>query len=87
MASLPPKVPTTLATLDRLIALLGNRSRGPLTNKPKRELLDLCGAYPEPAQATLWKTALKEIRQELVAELAERGARGEPSDEDDEPNP
>ena len=88
MASLPPKIPTTLASLDRLIALLGNRSRGPLTTKPKAELEDLAGAYPDPATATRWKTALKEIRQELVVEEAELRARGEPVDgSDDDTNP
>lgn len=77
MTSLPPRVPTTLAPLDRLIALLGNRSRGPLTTKPKAELEELAGAYPDEATATRWKTALKEIRQELVAEEAELRALGE----------
>lgn len=88
MASLPPKVPTTLAPLDRLITLLGNRSRGPLTTKPKAELEELAGVYPDPSTATRWKTALKEIRKELAAEEAERRARGETSEgPDDDASP
>jgi hypothetical protein len=61
-----------------------------LTDKPRAELLELVGAYPDPATATRGKTALKEIRQELVAEEAERRARGEPVDgldDDDTPEP
>ncbi len=88
MASLPPRVPTSLASLDRLVALLGNRSRGPLTAKPKAELEELAGVYPDPATATRWKTALKEIRRELAAEEAERRARGETSEgSDDDTSP
>jgi hypothetical protein len=74
MASLPPRIPDDVPTLDRLITLLGNRSRGPLTPKPKRELEALCGAYPDPQTATRWKTALKELRADLVAEDAARTA-------------
>lgn len=70
MASLPPRTPDDVPTLDRLITLLGNRSRGPLTEKPKRALEALCGAYPDPQTATRWKTALKELRAELIAEDA-----------------
>ena len=84
MASLPPKVPTTLAALDRLVMLLGNRSKGPLTPKPKRELEELCGVYPDPQTATRWKTELKEIRKELQAEEALRRASGQSEDEDAE---
>lgn len=68
MASLPPRIPDNVPVLDRLITLLGNRSRGPLTEKPKRELKALCGVYPDPLTATRWKTALKELRADLMAE-------------------
>lgn len=84
MASLPPKVPTDLPTLDRLITLLGNRSKGPLGPKPKRLLEELAGVYPDPLTATRWKTALKEIRHELAKEEAERRARGLSLDDADE---
>jgi hypothetical protein len=83
MASLPPRIPDDVPTLDRLITLLGNRSRGPLTQKPKRELEALCGAYPDPPTAARWKTALKELRAELVAEDAPR-APSPPRDETSE---
>lgn len=78
MALLPPRVPTTLAGLDRLIMLLGHRSKGPLTSKTKAELEQLAGCYPDPETCMRWKTALKEIRKELQAEEADRSARGEP---------
>lgn len=78
MALLPPRVPTTLAGLDRLIMLLGHRSKGPLTSKTKAELEQLAGCYPDPETCMRWKTALKEIRKELQAEEADRTARGEP---------
>jgi hypothetical protein len=82
MASLPPKVPTTLAALDRLVMLLGNRSKGPLNPKPKKELEELCGVYPDPLTATHWKTELKEIRKELLAEESQRQATGQPEDDE-----
>jgi hypothetical protein len=78
MALLPPRVPTTLTGLDRLIMLLGHRSKGPLTSKTKAELEQLAGCYPDPETCMRWKTALKEIRKELQAEEADRAARGEP---------
>jgi hypothetical protein len=82
MASLPPKVPTTLADIDRLVMLLGNRSKGPLTPKPKKELEELCGVYPDPLTAQRWKTELKEIRKELLAEEQERKATSQPEDDE-----
>ncbi len=78
MALLPPRVPTTLTGLDRLIMLLGHRSKGPLTPKTKAELEELAGCYPDTETSVRWKTALKEIRKELQAEEAARTARGEP---------
>jgi hypothetical protein len=83
MASLPPRIPDDVPTLDRLITLLGNRSRGPLTEKPKHALEALCGAYPDPQTATRWKTALKELRADLVAEDRVRVAAPPPDDPDD----
>jgi hypothetical protein len=63
MASLPPRVPNDLTHLDRLITLLGNRAKGPLTAQPKHELETLAGVYPDPQTATRWKTALKDLRK------------------------
>jgi len=67
-SSLPPRVPDELTVLDRLITLLGNRTKGPLGPEPKRELSLLCGAYPDPATAARWKTELKDLRRQLLAE-------------------
>jgi hypothetical protein len=79
MATLPPTVPTDLPALDRLILLLGGRAKGPLTSKTKRELETLCGAYPDPPTAGRWKTELKALRADLIAEDAR--AHGQPPDE------
>jgi hypothetical protein len=78
MALLPPRVPTTLTGLDRLIMLLGHRSKGSLTPKTKAELEELAGCYPDPETCRRWKTTLKEIRKELQAEEATNAASGEP---------
>jgi hypothetical protein len=86
MGMLPPRVPTTLAALDRLIMLLGHRSKGPLTPKTRAELEQMAGCYPDPETCVRWKGALKEIRKELQAEEAARGALGEPDiDTEDDP--
>jgi len=86
MGMLPPRVPTTLAALDRLIMLLGHRSKGPLTPKTRAELEQMAGCYPDPETCVRWKGALKEIRKELQTEEAARSALGEPDvDAEDEP--
>lgn len=78
MGMLPPRVPTTLAALDRLIMLLGHRSKGPLTPKTRAELEQMAGCYPDPETCVRWKGALKEIRKDLQAEEATRSTLGEP---------
>ena len=65
---LPPRVPTELEELDRLICLLGNRTKADLTPKSRKALIGLCGAYPDGTTASLWKAELRQIRAELVAE-------------------
>jgi hypothetical protein len=65
---LPPRVPTELATLDQAITLLGNRTKNDLGDKPKKQLLELVGAYPDPATAARWKAELRQIRKELKEE-------------------
>jgi hypothetical protein len=65
---LPPRVPDDLPALDRLITLLGNRTKGPLGPGPTRELTRLAGAYPDPTTAARWKSELKDLRRQLVAE-------------------
>jgi len=77
MGMLPPRVPTTLAALDRLIMLLGHRSKGPLTPKTRAELEQLAGCYPDPETCVRWKGALKEIRKELQAEAATHATGGD----------
>jgi hypothetical protein len=68
MATLPPRVPTELATLDQAITLLGNRTKNALTDKPKKQLIELIGAYPDAPTAARWKAELRQIRKELAAE-------------------
>jgi hypothetical protein len=68
-SELPPRVPTELVDLDRLIMLLGSRSKGTgLTKAVRSELVGLCGSYPDPKAAARWKKALREVRAEMVAE-------------------
>lgn len=59
---MPPVVPGDAASLQRAITLLGNRAAGPLTKKPRKELITLVGIYPSSeAQAARWKFALKTL--------------------------
>ncbi len=76
MATLPPRVPTELATLDQAITLLGNRTKNPLTDKPKKQLIELIGAYPDAPTAARWKAELRQIRKELKAEGEDPEASG-----------
>jgi hypothetical protein len=59
--NLPPKLPGTAVLLQRTILLLGNRTKGELTKKPKSELFELIGAYPTSEQAAVWKQNLKQL--------------------------
>jgi hypothetical protein len=68
MATLPPRVPTDLATLDQAIMLLGNRSKNSLTDKPRKQLIELIGVYPDAPTAARWKAELRQIRKELKEE-------------------
>jgi hypothetical protein len=61
---LPPRVPTDLATLDQAITRLVNRTKNPRTDKPKKRLLELVGAYPDAPTAAVWKAELRPIRKE-----------------------
>jgi hypothetical protein len=60
-ANLPPKLPGTSEALQRVILLLGNRTKSELGDKPKAELENLIGAYPTSEQAALWKQTLKQL--------------------------
>ncbi len=59
--NLPPVIPGTAEGLQRAIVLLGSRAKGELTNKPKSELMELIGTYPNPEQAVVWKSQLKQL--------------------------
>ena len=59
--SLPLKLPGTIESLQRLICLLGNRTKGELGAKARQELESLIGTYPTAEQAALWKHNLKQL--------------------------
>jgi len=63
---LPPRIPEDLKDLERAVLLLGNRWRTDLNPKARRELEDLVGRYPSKAQAALWKSALRALREEMT---------------------
>lgn len=65
--NLPPQIPGTTEGLKRAVLLLGNRTKGELTNKPKGELVELVGTYPTSEQASLWKQSLKQLVKEKGA--------------------
>lgn len=62
-ASLPLQIPGTTESLQRLICLLGNRTKGELGAKARQELESLIGTYPNVQQAALWKHNLKQLLQ------------------------
>ena len=59
----PPLVPRTPEGLERAIMLLGNRTKSALRKKARTELEELVGAYPNPAQAAVWKQMLTRMRK------------------------
>lgn len=63
-ASLPLQLPNTPESLQRLICLLGNRTKGELGAKARQELESLIGTYPNVEQAALWKHNLKQLVQD-----------------------
>jgi hypothetical protein len=66
---LPPRVPSELPEMDRLVMLLGSRSKCvDLSARVRAELITLCGVYPDPLTAARWKKHLREIRAELAVE-------------------
>lgn len=62
--SLPLKLPGTTESLQRVICLLGNRTKGELGAKARQELESLIGIYPSVEQAALWKRNLKQLLQD-----------------------
>jgi hypothetical protein len=63
-AELPPKLPNTSEALQRAVLLLGNRTKTELTDKSRRELEQLLGAYPSIEQASTWKKHLKQLSKQ-----------------------
>jgi hypothetical protein len=63
---LPPRIPEAIKDLERAVLLLGNRWRTDLNPKARKELETLVGKYPSKAQAALWKSALRALREEMV---------------------
>ncbi len=64
---LPPRIPEQRKDIERAMLLLGNRWRTDLNPKARKELEALVGRYPSRAQAAAWKTALRGLREEMVA--------------------
>jgi hypothetical protein len=62
-----PKIPQTLADLDRAIMLLGNRTKVELKSVPRKELEQLIGDYPNLRVAARWKAELTQLRKERMA--------------------
>jgi hypothetical protein len=60
-AELPPKLPNTSEALQRAVLLLGNRTKTELTDRSRRELEQLLGAYPSIEEASIWKQRLKQL--------------------------
>lgn len=67
---LPPRTPSELAKLDRLITLLGSRARGArFTQAVRDEFVELCGGVePDRATAARWKQQLRQARKVLVTQ-------------------
>jgi hypothetical protein len=65
-APLPPRTPEAIVELDRAIMLLGNLMNSDLKQKRRQELVKLLGRYPSASEASVWKSALKGLREELL---------------------
>ena len=66
MSHVPPRVPESEADLTRVVHLLGIRMQSPLDKDQRTEIRELVGSYPTPAQAVVWKQAIKRIIAHLV---------------------
>jgi hypothetical protein len=66
---LPPRIPDDLAELTEAVALLGEAAtKGLRKTAPQLRLAELLGRLPHtPAEARVWKDALKAYRKELIA--------------------
>ena len=64
---LPPKIPQDNELLSRAITLLGNRTQAQLKPKPKLELEQLIGCYPDQQEASLWKKELTKMKKDRTS--------------------
>jgi hypothetical protein len=78
-----PKIPQTLADLDRAIMLLGNRTKVELKSVPRKELEQLIGDYPNLRVAARWKAELTQLRKERMA-ASKAPSEAEPAPSRDE---
>ena len=60
----PFKLPRDEASFQRVISLLGHRTKGELKNKARQELIGLIGSYPSAEQAAFWKKNLKSLERQ-----------------------
>ncbi|WP_013320666.1 hypothetical protein [Gloeothece verrucosa] len=58
---LPPKIPGSIASMERAIVLLGNRVQNELNPKSRQELIELIDIYPDANTAATWKQALRQL--------------------------
>lgn len=63
---IPPKIPQELKELERAITLLGNRTKAELRGKPRQELENLVGRYPNVETAMEWKRFLRTTREKRL---------------------
>jgi hypothetical protein len=66
MSHIPPKVPESEADLNRVVQLLGLRMQSCLNKDQRTEIKELVGSYPTPAQAVVWKQAIKRQMSHMV---------------------
>ena len=65
----PPRVPESKTELERVICLLGNRTKAELNKKAHEELVALLGTYPTLKEAVVWKIYVKGVlKQKLQVE-------------------
>ena len=65
----PFRWPKDEARFQRLISLLGHRTKGELKNKARQELIGLIGSYPSAEQAAFWKKNLKTLERQQKQSL------------------
>jgi hypothetical protein len=66
MSHVPPKIPESEGDLNRVVQLLALRMQSTLDKNQRAEIKELVGSYPTPAQAVVWKQAIKRMIAHLV---------------------